>query len=61
MTFYVDKDTTKDSLNFQLKDVTVQIPKLKYKKVYNLSLTRIGQKRKRQMAEPTETVIIRAR
>ena len=32
----------------------------KKKKVHNLSLTRIGQKRKREMTETVETVIIRA-
>ena len=55
--FYTDKDTTKDSKSFQLTSVSGQLPKLKDKKIYNLSLTRIGQKRKRQMAEPIEMVI----
>ena len=55
--FYTDKDTTKDSKSFQLTSVSGQLPKLKDKKIYNLSLTRIGQKRKRQMAKPIEMVI----
>ena len=54
--FYADKDTTKDSLNFQLTSVSGKIPKLQDKKIYNLRLSRIGQKRKRQMTEPIETV-----
>ena len=58
--FYEDKDSTKDSLSFQLTGVSGKIPKLKDKKIYNLSLTRVGQKRKRQMAEEVEKVIIRA-
>ena len=57
--FYVEKDTARDSVSFQLMGVSGKIPKLKGKKIY-LSLTRIGQKRKWQMAEPTETVIIHA-
>ena len=35
------------------------IPKLNDKKNYNFSLTKIGEKRKRKMAEPVETIIIR--
>ena len=43
--FYVEKDTARDSVSFQLMGVSGKIPKLKGKKIY-LSLTRIGQKRK---------------
>ena len=39
--------------------ISGNIPKLKDKKNYNFSLTKIGVKRKRQMAEPVETIIIR--
>ena len=60
MKFFVDKDKNKNSLSFQLTDIRGKIPKLKDKKVLNFSLTRTGQKRKRQMTEPIETVIIRA-
>ena len=49
----------KNFLSFQLTNVSGSLPKLKNKKIYN-SLKRIGEKRKRQMAEPIETVIIRA-
>ena len=58
--FYVEKNATKSSLSFQLTDITGQLPKVKDKKIYNRSLTRVGEKRKRQMAEPIETVLIRA-
>ena len=34
------------------------LPKLKDKKIYNFSPTQIGGKRRRQTAEPIETVII---
>ena len=56
--FYVDKDVTKNSLNFQLTSISGNIPVLQDKKIHNLSLTRIGEKRKRIMAEPVETIII---
>ena len=59
--FFVDKDKNKNSLSFQLTDISGKITKLKNKKVHNFSLTRIGKKRKRQMTEPIETVIIRAK
>ena len=57
--FYVDKDATKNPSSFQLTGISGNIPKLKDKKNYNFSLTKIGEKRKRQMAEPVETIIIR--
>ena len=55
--FFVDKDKNKNSLSFQLTDISGKISKLKDKKVHNFSLTRIGQKRKRKMTEPIETAI----
>ena len=58
MKFFVNKDKNKNSLSFQLTNVNGKIPKLKDKKVHNFSLTKIGQKRKRQMPEPIETVFI---
>ena len=60
MKFFVDKNKNKNSLSFQLTDISGKIPKLKDKNVYNFSLTRIGQKRKRQITEPIETGITRA-
>ena len=56
--FFLDKDKNKNSLSFQLNDISGKIPKLQDKKVHNFSLTRTGQKRKRKMTEPIETVII---
>ena len=58
--FFVHKDKNKNSLSFQLTNISGKIPKLKDKKVHNFSRTKIGQKRKRQMAEPFKTVIIQA-
>ena len=57
MKFFVDKNKNKNSLKFSTNK-SGKIPKLKDKKVHNVSLTRIGQTRKRQMAEPIEMVII---
>ena len=58
--FLVDKDTIRNSLNFQLTSISGKLPKLQDKKNHNLSLTRLGRKRKLPMQEPVETVIIRA-
>ena len=60
LNFYVNKHTTKNSLSFQLTSVSGKLPKRKDKQIYNLSFTKIGEQRKRQMAEPLKTVIIRA-
>ena len=56
--FYVNKGITKNSLSFQLTSVSGKLPKLEVKIFYNHSLTKIGEKRKRQIAEPIETAII---
>ena len=50
--FVINKDTTKDSLS--LTSISGDKPKLKDKKIYNLSLTRIGKKRKTLMPEPID-------
>ena len=55
---FVKKDTLKDSINFQLTNINGQIPQLRGSKIYNFSLSKIGKKRKRQMQEPAESVII---
>ena len=57
---YVKNDTLKDSLNFQMTYINGQIPQLRDSKDYNFSLSRIEKKKKRQMEEPAESVIIRA-
>ena len=46
--FYVKKDTLKDSLIFQLTNINELIPQLRDSKIYNSSLSRIVDKRKRQ-------------
>ena len=56
--FYVDKDVTRNSISFQLRNKSGDIPKPKDIKIYKFSLTRIGEKRKRKMAETIETVIV---
>ena len=48
--FYVEKDATKYSLSFQLTNTSGKLPKIKNKKNYNLSLTRIEEKRKKENA-----------
>ena len=53
-----DKYRAKNSLSFQLTSVSGKLPKLKDKKIYNLSLIKKGEKRKGQMPETIETVII---
>ena len=50
--FVMNKDTTKDTLS--LTSISGDKPKLKDKKIYNLSLTRIGKKRKTLMPEPID-------
>ena len=53
----VKEDTIKNSLSFQLTNISSSIPILKDKKIHNLSLTRLGRKKKLPMQEPIETVI----
>ena len=46
-------------MSFQLLNIGGKQPKLKNKKkIYNLPLTKIGEKTKMQMTEPIESVII---
>ena len=48
------------SLKFQLADIDGENPKIKDKKIHNFSITRLGKKRKLDMSQPIETVIVRA-
>ena len=57
--FLLSRDTIKNTLDFQLTKIDGNLPKLNDKKSYNFSLTEIETKRKAQMNEPVETVIIR--
>ena len=59
LNFFVNKNTNKDSLSFQLTSISGNLPTLKDKKIHNLSLTKIGRKSKVPMQEPIETIIIR--
>ena len=58
LNFLVDKDTVRNNLNFQLASISEDVPTLKDKKNHDLSLTKLGRKRKLRMKEPIETVII---
>ena len=57
----VEKDTIRNNLSFQLTNTSGNIPKIKDSNIYNFfSITRLGRKRKLQMQEPIETIIVRA-
>ena len=58
--FLVNKDTVRYNLSFQLANISGAVPTLKDKKIHDLSLTKLGRKRKLPMLEPIETLIIRA-
>ena len=57
---FVPNDTVKNSLDFKLTKINGSIPAVRVKKVHNVSFTKIGTKRKKQMNEPIQTVIIRS-
>ena len=57
--FSIEKDTTKNSIDFQLTSISGKLPKIWDKKIYNFSLSQIGSKSKKQITEPIESVIIR--
>ena len=46
--FYAEKDVIKNPLSFQLTNISGKLPKIKNKKNYNLSLTRIEKKKKKK-------------
>ena len=56
----MDEDTVRNNLSFQLASISGAVPTLKDKKIHDLSLTKLGRKRKLPMKEPIETVIVRA-
>ena len=58
--FLVDKDTDRNNLSFQLGSISGDIPTSKDKIIHDLSLTKLGRKRKLPMLETIETVIIHA-
>ena len=57
--FFVNKNTSKDSLSFQRSSISGNLPSLKDKKIDNVSLKRIERKRKLPTQGPVETAIIR--
>ena len=57
--FFVSNDTVKNSLDFKLTKINGSLPQIRDKKFHNFSFTEIGTKRKKQVNEPIETVIVR--
>ena len=55
--FSVQKDTTKSRFGFQLTNINGNLPKINNGKIYDFSLTEIGNKRK-TMTEPIQSVIV---
>ena len=57
--FTVGKHTVKNNLDFKLANISRKLPKRRVKKIYNISITQLCSRRKKQMTEPIETVIVR--
>ena len=55
--FFIEKNTLKKNLRFQLTSIKTQKQKAIYK-IYNFSITRLGRKRKSNMSLPVETIVI---
>ena len=55
--FSVQKDTIKSRFGFQLTNINGNLPKINNGKIYDFSLTEIGNKRK-TMTEPIQSVIV---
>ena len=58
--FYIERRALKKGLKFQLVHINGDNPVIKDKKIHNFSITRLGKKRKLNMSQPIETIIIRA-
>ena len=58
--FLVEKETIRNNLSFQLTNISGNIAKIKDNKIYNISMTRLGRKRKLLMQELIKTIIVRA-
>ena len=58
--FLVEKETIRNNLSFQLTNISGNITKIKDNKIYNISMTRLGRKRKLLMQELIKTIIVRA-
>ena len=58
--FLVEKNSQVSNLKFQLAQINESDVKTTDNKIHHLSITKIGKKRKRQMSEPIETIIMGA-
>ena len=58
--FFIEKKVLKKDLKFQLTYISGKNPKIKDNKIHNFSITRLGKKRKLNMSQPIESIIIRA-
>ena len=58
--FLVEKRSLKENLKFQLAHVDGSNVKTSDKKIHNFSITKLGKRKKTNMSEPIETIIVRA-
>ena len=58
--FHIEIRSLKKSSKFQLTDIDGENPKIKDKEIHNFSIRRLGKKRKLNMSQPIETVIVGA-
>ena len=58
--FLVEKNSQISNLKFQLAQINGSNVKTTDNKIHLFSITKLVKKRKRQMSEPIETIIIRA-
>ena len=58
--FFIKRKLLKKDLKFQLAHISGKNPKIKDNKIHNFSITQLGKKRKLNMLQPIETIIIRA-
>ena len=56
--FLLKKNTLKKELKFQLTNIGRKNPKVKDSKIYDFSVIRLGKKRKINMAQPIETIVV---
>ena len=59
--FLIEKKSLQDNLKLQLAHVDGSEVKTSDKKIHDFSITKLGKRKKNIMAEPTETIIIRAK
>ena len=58
LNFFIEKKSLKKDLKFQLAHISGKNPKIKDNKIHNFSITWLGKKRKIDMSQPIETIII---